>query len=237
MADSSEKDSVRGPAAHARSARRAVFGALAAELGHDLQGPLNLFRLMTERVESGETLDAEDASLLREELERLRGLSARLRELARTSPRRAECSALEVARAALALPPAIDPTTLEVELGAAEALRLSCELPLVAQALRELLDNALEARQERAGLRFEAGERPGFCVWDDGPGFALSPSAAMRFGQSTRDGAAGLGLTLALRAARAHGYRLELGRTDVHTEARLVFVPDGGSASGSQGPR
>lgn len=229
MDDSSDKHSVRGPAEHARAARLAAFGAMSAELGHDLQGPLNLFRLMTERVERGEVLDAEDASLMREELERLRSLSARLREVARAPLERHEHSAKELALAALERPPTVSARALEVELGGAEELRVSCDLALVSQALRELIDNAIEARRTRAGLRFEPGTVPSFCVWDDGPGFASEPSSAMRFGQTTRAGAAGLGLTVALRAARAHGFRLEFAQVGPRTEVRLVFAPQGGA--------
>jgi signal transduction histidine kinase len=209
---------------------------MAAELGHDLQGPLNLFRLMTERVEQGESLDAEDASLMREELDRLRSLSQRLRELSRWSPQPAEHLAREVVRVALALPPAIVPSAVELQLGDSD-LAVACDLELTARALRELVDNALEARRERVGLRIELGERPCFCVWDDGAGFVREPSTVMRFGQTTREGAAGIGLTLALRAARAQGFRLELGQTDHCTEARLVLAPAGGSEWASRAPR
>src|ERR1041384_2670687 len=69
-----------------RASRRTAAAALAAELGHDLQGPANLFRMATERLARGEPLDAEDIDLWTEELERLARLNARLRELSRTAP-------------------------------------------------------------------------------------------------------------------------------------------------------
>src|SRR3954465_5321411 len=75
-----------------RVERRAVAAVLAAELGHDLQGPFNLFRLATDRLERGEVLDEEDVSLLREELERLSQLNARLRLLAQTPLQRVACT-------------------------------------------------------------------------------------------------------------------------------------------------
>jgi len=102
---------------------------------------------------------------------------------------------------------------------------LSCDAPLLARALRELIDNAVEARRERAGVRWEEGaESSCLCVWDDGEGFAMEPGLAARFGATTRAEAAGLGLTLAVRAARAHGFRLEFSRAEGRTEARLWFV-------------
>jgi signal transduction histidine kinase len=200
----------------AHVARRAVAGALAAELAHDLQGPVNLFRMSTDRLERGELLDAEDVALLREELERLTRLNARLRELARTSLQIRPCSPRELVELALlGLPHG------ELLIDVPSEPSLDCDPALLSQALRELLDNALEARSARAGIRFEAGAGRGFCVWDDGPGPALGGNAALVWGATTREGAAGLGLTLALRAARAHGFDLQLRRAAQLTEAWL----------------
>jgi len=93
----------------------------------------------------------------------------------------------------------------------------------LSQALGELIDNALEARTERAGVRFRLGDTPGFCVWDDGPGFEIAAERALAWGVTTRPAAAGLGLTLALRMARAHGFNLELRRAPPLTEAWLLI--------------
>lgn len=210
----------------ARFARRAAAGALAAELGHDLQGPLNLFRSMTERLERGQPLDAEDAALLREELERLSRLSARLRELARHQLTRSEHTPGDLLARALALSPPVraDAAGLELELEGSASVTIRCDASLVARALREVIDNALEARRARAGARFEAGAIPAWCIWDDGDGFVQEPGQAARFGVTTRPAAAGLGLTLALRAARAHGCSIHFERTDGLTRVRWSFA-------------
>jgi signal transduction histidine kinase len=208
-----------------RLTRRALVGSLAAELGHDLQGPLNLFRLMTDRLERGQPLDAEDAALLREELDRLSRLSARLRELARLPLSRDAHSPRRLVEQALALAPAL--SGVELELAGSEAVLVNGDELLLARALRELLDNAVEARRERAGVRWEPGAAPCLCVWDDGDGFASEPGQAARFGVTTHAGAAGLGLTVALRVARAHGFRLEFSRASGRTEARLWFTASG----------
>jgi signal transduction histidine kinase len=198
--------------------RRALLGALAAELGHDLQGPLNLFRLSLERLNRGEALDQEDLSLLAEELERLSQLNARLRGLARASLEKIACTPRQLIELALG------PRQLEAfALEASDEISFACDPRVLSQALRELIDNALAARTARAGVRFEQGQTPGFCVWDDGAGFELSAEAALAWGATTRPLAAGLGLTLALRAARAHGFNLELRRVPPHTEAWLLL--------------
>lgn len=200
--------------------RRAAAGALAAELAHDLQGPLNLFRLSTERLARGEALDAEDVSLLQEELSRLGQLNARLRDLARASLHKVACSPRELVELALTGPQ----LELELELEAGHGVSLLCDKALLSRALRELIENAVQAKASRAGVRFEPGPAAGFCVWDDGAGFSLGTDAALAWGVTTRPAAAGLGLTLTSRAARAHGFKLELRRVARRTEAWLLLA-------------
>jgi signal transduction histidine kinase len=215
-------DSLRGVDS-ARS--RVLLGALAAELSHDLQGPLNLFRLMTERVARGAPLEADDVELLQEELARLGRMNARLRELAVGGAGKAPSTPgrlLELAAQAASIDDQTPSLTLDAAAG--DAYELSCDAPRLGFALGELLRNALEARQEVAGVRFfMLGDATGFCVWDDGPGFTVDFEQALSWGVTTKSGAAGLGLTLALRAARAHGYSLECHRTPGLTEVRLLI--------------
>ena len=201
--------------------RRAAVGALAAELGHDLQSALNLFRLSLDRLTRGQALDQEDLSLLGEELERLGQLNGRLRGLARASAslQKVPCRPRQVIDLALE---GASFEGLTVEASEQVAITFACDPQVLAQALRELLANAVEARQSHAGVRFEHGATPGFCVWDDGAGFELPPEAALAWGVTTRPAAVGLGLTVALRAARAHGFNLELRRVPPYTEAWLL---------------
>ena len=206
----------------ADSSRRAALATLAAELGHELQGPLNLFRLVTDRAARGEPLDAEDVSLLHEELDRLSAINARLRRLATTSLTRRCWSPAELTASALERSHAAAQAELELELTLGRVV-VDCDRQLMGLALYELLDNALGARAERAGVRFANAERTGFCVWDDGPGFALDPGSAMAWGATTKPGAAGIGLTLALRVARAHGFRLEVSREGSETQVWLMI--------------
>jgi len=208
-----------------RSQRRAALAALAAEVGHDLQGPLNLFRLTHDRLARGGTLDDEDLSLLDEELARLARLSARLRGLAQRSLQRALASPRAIVDSALGSAPLpVGGNALELDVEAASSVAVACDLGLIAGAVRELIDNAFEARKRRAGVRFQAEPAAGLCVWDDGSGLALEPEQAMTWGVTTRTGAAGIGLTLALRAARAHGFALELRREAGSTQAWL-WIP------------
>ncbi len=200
------------------------MGALAAEVGHELQGPVNLLLSVALRAERKEPLDDEDAASLREELARLRRLSARLRELARVGGRKEPTSLkrlLELGCDAAGVD-ARD-AAFAIEDGGADAQGLTCDRELLGLALGELLQNALEARRSRAGVRVVLGERAGFCVWDDGLGFTLAFEQALTWGVSTRAGGAGLGLSLALRAARAHGLSLECRAESGRTEVWLMI--------------
>lgn len=202
--------------------RRAALGALAAELGHELQGPMNLFRLARERLARGAALEEEDLSLLDEELGRLGRLTSRLRTLAHGTLVLRPTAPRPLVDAALASPPlGLEDGLLELELETIPSVAITCDTELLARGVRELIDNALQARSRRAGVRFEAGATPGLCVWDDGAGLELEVERAMAWGVTTRPPAAGIGLTVALRAARVHGFTLELCRAGSRTEAWL----------------
>ncbi len=205
-----------------RTLRRAAVGALAAELGHDLQGPLNLFLSAVERASRGDPLDQEDLALLREELAGLKDLGGRLRRLALRSLHARPSQPSELVERALGYLPALSRTSLALELTSWDDVRLTCDDELMSLALAELMDNALHARTARAGVRFTRGEAAsGFCVWDDGQGFPQGPVDSLRWGESSREGALGLGLSVALRAARAHGFELKIQRRDALTEVWL----------------
>lgn len=213
-----------------RNSLRAYSGdatrALAAELGHELQGGLSFFRLVAEQLRQGKPLDAEEASALSEELQRFSQLGTRLRELAKSPLQRSEHTPRALVEAACARSATSErPLPLEIEIEGDADVRIGCDLELVAQGLAALIDNALEARHERAGVRVTLGSSVIFCVWDDGAGFGAgssTPEQALRWGYSTRPGALGLGLTLALRAARSHGFALAFEREDEKTLAKLT---------------
>lgn len=209
-----------------RAHRAAATRALAAELGHEIQGGLGFFRLMAERLREGKQLDAEELAALTEELERFSLLSGRLRDLARTPLARSEHTPRAICEAACRLTaPTADPLPLELAIEVEDDVRISCDLDVLARGLAALIDNALEAKATRAGVTVSADDHGArFCVWDDGSGFEPGIERALSWGATTRPGAVGLGLTLALRSARAHGFSLEFERDDAQTRA-LLLVP------------
>lgn len=112
---------------------------------------------------------------------------------------------------------------LRVELGDCSLEIDPTELEL---ALRALIDNALDTGVEVVGL--EAGPRGGhvrLTVHDRGPGIALDPvDRALEPFVTTREGRAGLGLSIVRRIARRYRGALELVETGPEgTRAELVF--------------
>jgi two-component system OmpR family sensor kinase len=103
------------------------------------------------------------------------------------------------------------------ELGTIPDARLTADPDRLAQALRNLIRNAIEHTSEPNGLvRLEVeaqlGGRVRFVVLDDGPGIAPEQRERVfeRFhrtdaGRGRQDGGAGLGLAIALAIAEAHG--------------------------------
>lgn len=210
-----------------RARGAAATRALAAELGHELNGGLGLFRLVAERLQKGEAPDDEERAALAEELEHLRQLAGRLREFARTPLEREEHTPRAIVEAACTLAGADHDSGLELAFEAADDVRLSCDIELLARGLAELIDNALTARAQRAGVFVTCAPTLTFGVWDDGPGFEQGVERAARWGFTTRAGALGLGLTLASRAARVHGLQLEFERSDGRTLAKLLVLAPG----------
>jgi signal transduction histidine kinase len=118
------------------------------------------------------------------------------------------------------------------ELGAVPAAGLTADPDRLAQALRNLLRNAVEHTSDPDGLvRLEVDARPGarvrFAVIDDGPGIPADQRERIfeRFHRTDASrtravGGAGLGLAIVLAIAEAHG-----------GSARALPAPGGGARS------
>jgi two-component system, OmpR family, sensor kinase len=120
------------------------------------------------------------------------------------------------------------------ELGVVPDATLTADPDRLAQALRNLIRNAIEHTSEPNGLvrlevEAEPGERVRFVVLDDGPG--IDPRQRERVferfhrtdqSRARSSGGAGLGLAIVLAIAQAHGGRIHVG--DSHAGgARFVL--------------
>jgi signal transduction histidine kinase len=127
-------------------------------------------------------------------------------------------------------------------LGRLDDVHLAADPDRLAQALRNLLRNAIEHTETGGLVRLEARQAAGvvaFAVDDDGPGIPVGDRARIfdRFhrvdaSRSRRDGGAGLGLAIVKAVAEAHGGTVFAGASP-EGGARVGFTVRG---HGSRGP-
>ncbi|HEY5429336.1 MAG TPA: HAMP domain-containing sensor histidine kinase [Solirubrobacteraceae bacterium] len=141
------------------------------------------------------------------------------------------------------------------ELGPIPQANLSADPDRVAQALRNLIRNAVEHTNAPTGLvRLEVAARPGgrvrFVVLDDGPGIDPDQldSVFERFhrtdsARSRKAGGAGLGLAIVLAIARAHGGQARAvatatggARIELELPGLYVRTPTGARAAAARNP-
>jgi signal transduction histidine kinase len=114
-----------------------------------------------------------------------------------------------------------------------EAASVAGDDDLLAQALANLLENALRHTPEGARIEIEVAAKDGtarLCVRDDGPGIparlrnaALAPFGRLESSRSTPG--SGLGLAIVASVATRHRARLELGDAGPGLEVTITFPP------------
>jgi signal transduction histidine kinase len=204
-----------------------------SDASHELRTPLAMVRTELELIArdrpTGTALQSAASSAI-EETDRLTRLADDLLLLARadhgesplrTAPESAgELLDAAASRARRRMPP----RPIEIDVGTANGALVLADRDRVAQALDNLVDNAL--RHARSKVELSARARDGFVelhVLDDGPGFPADflPHAWERFARAdagrTEDGA-GLGLAIVRTIADLHG-----------GEARASNRPTGGA--------
>jgi signal transduction histidine kinase len=214
----------RAPASAARE--RLAAALLCAEVGHDLAGPIRFLGDIVRGLARGEAPSEEEIAIAREELARLERLVARVRKgrseavvLAATSLDTLVARAIEASHTDLAsrnIVPRVD---------VAPGLRVEADVDLAALGVAELVRNAAAAAPVGGEVCVEAracGVGIALDVVDDGPGVddaarttLFEPLAALRAGGR------GLGLAVAVRAARVHGWNIEYAREAGRSRFRI----------------
>jgi two-component system, OmpR family, sensor kinase len=198
--------------------------AFVADASHELRTPLTVIRGQLEVLALADRPDAAEVrrveKLVRVEVERMSRLVEDMLLLAqagedgflRPSPIELRPFLTDLVRGLA------DAAPRRVELGAIPELRLEADGDRLAQALRNLLRNAIAHTSQNGLVALSVDARDGrlrFVVDDDGPGIPVDQRAAVfdRFhrldgGRSRNAGGAGLGLAIVQAIATAHGGRV-----------------------------
>lgn len=199
------------------SERQAALGALVPVVAHNVRNPLAAIRASAQLLEHADSLDEvrETADGIVATVDRLgRWVSALVSYLHPLKPRLDERPAavlfdavLDLLRPRLAekdIVPARDPWT--------ESTRVRVDADLMEQALYALLSNALEASPRGGRLRVGIRELPTQVlleIEDRGGGIPFIPEpGGLEPGPSTKRFGTGLGIPVAFKVCRAHGWSL-----------------------------
>ena len=192
-------------------------------VSHDLRTPLTRMKLAAELMEDGDELKAD----IKDMEDMLDGFLAFARDNQSEEGQPVDPIALakEVARKCGDIPVHIRQRT-------ADKNNVVLRKDAIARALQNLLGNALHYGQS-VRLSVDLSQRfLEYCVEDDGPGIAsedveraLQPFARLDESRGHHAGV-GLGLSIALDIARAHGGTLELGRSaDLGGLSAKIVIP------------
>jgi signal transduction histidine kinase len=209
------------------------------DVAHDMRRPLTRLRQKLERLARAAadtpTIAAEVRRLDADFLEILRTFDAllQLAEIEGSARPEELMDLTDVAsRVSEALRPDIEVSGRSLD-AVMESARVEGDADLMAQALVNLLENALRHTPVGARIELRVEENAGaprLCVRDNGPGIpadlrdlALAPLGRLEASRSTAG--SGLGLAIAASVAVRHGARLELADAEPGLEVSISFPP------------
>lgn len=216
----------RQQAAAWQTERVALVETVAAEIAHEVRYPINFFRAVFRRDKKNARLDEEEIDIGCEEVERLERLVSGLRRIVGHRIERRPVTVGDLAaRVEMLLRDSLLERRLAVNVPADAALR--CDPDQATQVLVNLVANAIDATGPRGHIGVEwAGTDDGaeLVVWDDGPGFEGEASQLFAPWFTTKPRGTGLGLAITQRIVRAHGWSIDVARTEGQTRF-VVSIP------------
>jgi len=221
MAKSREAETERQEKEHFRE-----ISAFTSGVAHEVKNPLNSLALVLEILGRKVPPEAKgDLDLGKTQVRTIARIVDRFSQAVKVVKPAAEPLALdEVLRQAVTnLAAEVPDAPSRIRIEVAPAVRLSADRDLIAQAILNILKNALEASGDAlirvSGRR--SGERVEVVIRDEGPGFP--PEAAARVFEpfyTTKEKGMGIGLYLTKRIIEAHGGTIEA-RSPDHTGAEF----------------
>ncbi len=200
--------------------KQAALGALVPVVAHNIRNPLASIRasvqMLDETDSAREIADTKTAVI--ETVDRLgRWVNALVTYLHPLQPRLVEADLGEVLAATLhLLQSRLRQKKITVERNWRAQLPVRVDVDLMEQALYGLLSNAVDASPIQGKIIVEArrSEREiELNIIDQGPGMPFSPeSSDLQPGPSTKRYGTGLGIPIAFKICKVHGWRLSYGR-------------------------
>jgi signal transduction histidine kinase len=219
----------------AKADKMATLAAISSGVAHQIATPLGTITARVEQVLPALAGDAKATNALavvNEQVQRIQHTIRGLLDLARSNqPSLMQCAPETVARSALsAVMHRFQRSAVSVELKLAQALPpISCDPPILEQALVNLLLNALEASEDAGAvaLAVEADDaNVRLVVEDEGQG--ITDEAVARAGEpfyttKSKHRGTGLGLAIAQEIVASHGGKLSLARRERRSGTRACI--------------
>jgi two-component system nitrogen regulation sensor histidine kinase NtrY len=208
-----------------RTQKVAAWREVARRLAHEIKNPLTPIQLSAERMrrhlsgapEPTRALVEECTGTIVEEVESLKALVDEFSQFARMpAPRTVSADLHELLSDVLSLYQGIFPG-VEIRRRFAESLpRVSIDAEQIRRVMINLLDNAIEAMEQRGTIEIETQHDPSnnlvrVIVADDGPGIPASERDKLFLPYySTKRRGSGLGLAIVRRIVAEHGGSIDL---------------------------
>lgn len=203
-----------------------------AAIAHEVRTPLAALRLELERIDDPRARRAEgDVAVLSRFVSRMTAL-ARLEGVDRSVFRTVDPVSVgeEVVET---LAPLVLDGGRTIEFVDRGAVPVFGHRPLVLDAIRNLVDNAVTHTPPGTEISVEAGPGRRLAVTDTGPGFPESYHPDPLIGHVKRPGGMGIGLSIVRRIAELHGGTLQISRTECGGASVALLFPEGGPPEGA----
>lgn len=213
----------------------AAVGQAVASVAHDMKTPLMAIGGFTAQVLRGLPGDGKEAKKLKVVVEQTARLEAMVKEMLDFSrPLEARLSPVDIGELARRCEKVVEPLAAKLEVSFHN--RVDSNLPpaqadpdRLEQALINLLSNAIQACKPGGKVELSA-EADGDDLWlevsDDGPG--VPPVEIERILEpfyTTKKEGTGLGLPTVIKIAKAHGGRLEIGKSALDGALFTLVLP------------